>query len=94
MLAVIPFDTEAEAIELANDSDYGLAGGVWSKSIDTAIRVVKGVRTGKMFVNAYNTAGLDDMPHGGYKNSGIGREFGDVGLTEYQELKTVQIKLW
>ena len=94
VLAVIPFDTEAEAIELANASDYGLAGGVWSKSIDTAIRVVKGVRTGKMFVNAYNTAGLDDMPHGGYKNSGIGREFGDVGLTEYQELKTVQIKLW
>jgi acyl-CoA reductase-like NAD-dependent aldehyde dehydrogenase len=94
VLAVIPFDTEEEAIALANDSDYGLAGGVWTRSIDTALRVVKGVRTGKMFVNSYNTAGIDDMPHGGYKNSGVGREFGLEGLAEYQERKTVQIKLW
>jgi acyl-CoA reductase-like NAD-dependent aldehyde dehydrogenase len=93
VLAVIPFDTEEEAIALANDSRYGLAGGVWTTSLDTALRVVKGVRTGKMFVNSYNTAGIDDMPHGGYKHSGIGREFGLAGLAEYQELKTVQIKL-
>jgi acyl-CoA reductase-like NAD-dependent aldehyde dehydrogenase len=45
-----------------------------------------------MFVNCYNTAGLDDMPHGGYKDSGIGREFGKIGLEEYQQVKTVQIK--
>jgi acyl-CoA reductase-like NAD-dependent aldehyde dehydrogenase len=93
VLAVIPFDTEDEAITLANASDYGLAGGVWTGSIDRALRVVKGVRTGKMFVNSYNTAGIDDMPHGGYKHSGIGRECGLGGLAEYQELKTVQIKL-
>jgi acyl-CoA reductase-like NAD-dependent aldehyde dehydrogenase len=93
VLAVIPFDTEDEAIALANASDYGLAGGVWTTSIDKALRVVKGVRTGKMFVNSYNTAGIDDMPHGGYKHSGIGRECGLGGLAEYQELKTVQIKL-
>ena len=90
---MIPFDTEDEAIALANDSGYGLAGGVWTASLDTALRVVRGVRTGKMFVNSYNTAGIDDMPHGGYKLTGIGRENGLAGLAEYQELKTVQIKL-
>ncbi|MES9541473.1 aldehyde dehydrogenase family protein [Actinomadura sp. NPDC000600] len=93
VLSVIPFETEQEAIALANDSAYGLAGGVWTRSIDRAIRVAKSVRTGKMFVNCYNTAGLDDMPHGGYKDSGTGREFGTVGLEEFQELKTVQILL-
>ncbi|WP_055479949.1 aldehyde dehydrogenase family protein [Sphaerimonospora mesophila] len=93
VLSVIPFETEEEAVTLANDSAYGLAGGVWTGSMDTALRVVKGVRTGKMFVNCYNTAGIDDMPHGGYKDSGTGREFGQVGLEEFQELKTVQILL-
>ncbi|GAA0378802.1 betaine-aldehyde dehydrogenase [Acrocarpospora corrugata] len=93
VLSVIPFTTEQEAVALANDSAYGLAGGVWTGSMDTAFRVVRGVRTGKMFVNCYNTAGLDDMPHGGYKESGTGREFGHAGLEEFQELKTVQILL-
>jgi acyl-CoA reductase-like NAD-dependent aldehyde dehydrogenase len=93
VLAVIPFDTEEEAIAMANDNDYGLAGGVWTASLDRALRVTKEVRTGKFFVNSYNTAGIDDMPHGGYKNSGFGREFGLAGLHEFQELKTVQIKL-
>lgn len=93
VLAVIPFDTEEEAVALANDSRYGLAGGVWSNSISRALRVAKGVRTGKMFVNCYNSAGIDDMPHGGYKESGTGREFGVAGLEEYLELKTVQILL-
>jgi acyl-CoA reductase-like NAD-dependent aldehyde dehydrogenase len=93
VLSVIPFTTEEEAVALANESAYGLAGGVWTRSIDAAIRVVKGVRTGKMFVNSYNTAGIDDMPHGGVKDSGTGREFGYAGLDEFQELKTVQILL-
>jgi acyl-CoA reductase-like NAD-dependent aldehyde dehydrogenase len=93
LLAVIPFDTESDAIRLANENRYGLAGGVWTRDLSTAMRVVKGVRTGKMFVNAYNSAGIDDMPHGGCKDSGIGREFGREGLAEYQEIKTVQIKL-
>ena len=93
VLAVIPFDTEDDAIRLANASSYGLAGGVWSTSLNTAIRVARAVRTGKMFVNSYNSAGIDDMPHGGYKDSGIGREFGPDGLKEFQQVKTVQIKL-
>lgn len=93
VLSVIAFEDEDEAIALANDSDYGLAGGVWSRSIDTALRVAREVRTGKMFVNCYNSAGIDDMPHGGVKDSGIGREFGRQGLVEYQAVKTVQIRL-
>jgi acyl-CoA reductase-like NAD-dependent aldehyde dehydrogenase len=93
VLAIIPFDTEEEAIALANDNDYGLAGGVWTQSIDRALRVTKAIRTGKFFVNAYNTAGIDDMPGGGVKGSGFGREFGLPGLHEFQTLKTVQIKL-
>ncbi|SHK10031.1 aldehyde dehydrogenase (NAD+) [Pseudonocardia thermophila] len=93
VLSVIPVTSAEEAVAIANDSAYGLAGGVWTRSLDTAIKVVKGVRTGKMFVNSYNTAGIDDMPHGGVKDSGTGREFGLAGLEEYQEQKTVQILL-
>jgi acyl-CoA reductase-like NAD-dependent aldehyde dehydrogenase len=93
VLAVIPFKTEEDAVRMANDSRYGLAGGVWTNSINRAIRVVQAVRTGKMFVNSYNNVGIDDLPHGGYKDSGIGREQGPEGLHEYQQVKTVQIKL-
>ena len=93
VLAIIPFEDEDEAIAIANDSRYGLAGGVWTSDLSRAFRVAKAMRTGKVFVNAYNTAGIDDMPHGGYKESGFGREFGHPGLEEFLELKTVQIRL-
>lgn len=93
VLAVIPFEDEGDAIRIANDSQYGLAGGVWTNNINKALRVVKGVRTGKMFVNCYNNSGLDDLPHGGYKDSGIGREMGPQGLEEFQQIKTVQIRI-
>lgn len=93
VLAVIPFEDEADAIRIANDTRYGLAGGVWTTDINRAFRVIKAIRTGKMFVNCYNSSGLDDMPHGGYKDSGFGREFGEAGLEEFLELKTVQVLL-
>ncbi|MGR3425605.1 MAG: aldehyde dehydrogenase family protein [Pseudooceanicola nanhaiensis] len=92
VLAAIGFSDTADAIRIANASAYGLAGGVWTGSLDRAFAVIKGVRTGKMFVNGYNNVGIDDMPHGGYKDSGVGREFGREGLMEYQQVKTVQIK--
>jgi len=82
-----------QAPDFRFESRYGLAGGVWSSSINTAIRVAKAVRTGKMFINSYNSAGIDDMPHGGYKESGIGREWGPNGLEEFQQVKTIQIRL-
>lgn len=93
VLSVIPFRSEEDAIRIANDTLYGLAGGVWSRSLDTGIRVAKAVRTGKMFVNSYNNSGLEDMPHGGYKDSGIGREQGRKGIEEFQQIKSIHVKL-
>jgi len=93
VLAVLGFDSEEEAVRLANESRYGLAGGVWTRSISRAVRVSKSVRTGKMFVNCYNNSGLEDLPHGGYKESGIGREQGRIGINEFQQVKTVHIRI-
>lgn len=93
VVSVIPFDAEDDAIRLANETQYGLAGGVWTNTIGTALRVAKAVRTGKMFVNSYNNSGLEDMPHGGYKDSGIGREQGRWGIEEFQQVKSIHIKI-
>ena len=83
VLSVITFRSEDDAIQIANDSRYGLAGGVWSGVLEKALRVASQVRSGKMFINCYNNSGLDHLPSGGYKYSGIGREDGRAGLEEY-----------
>ena len=90
VLVIIPYDTVEEAIQIANDSDYGLAGSVWSKDIDKALKVARQVRTG---VFGINYAGLPDAdsPAGGFKKSGIGREQGVMGLSSYIEKKTIVI---
>lgn len=90
VLAVIPFDTEEEAIAIANDSEYGLGGGVWSRDINRAIRVAKGVRTGRMWVNCYNQIPAH-APFGGYKKSGIGRETHKMILEAYTQKKNIFI---
>lgn len=88
VLVVIPFDTDAEAVAIANDSDYGLAGSVYSTDIRRARQIANQVRTGILSIN--DIAMLSDFtPFGGYKTSGIGREFGEEGLKSYTQVKTI-----
>jgi len=89
VLVIIPYDTEEEAIEIANDTDYGLAGGVWSGDPDRATKVARRLRTGQVEVNG---GGFNPLaPFGGYKQSGNGRELGAFGLEEYLEVKSLQL---
>ncbi len=89
---VMPFDTVDEAIEIANQSRYGLAGMVWTKNLDTAHRVAREVRTGTMWVNCFFVRDLR-APFGGYKDSGMGREGGDYSYDFFTESKAVVLKL-
>jgi aldehyde dehydrogenase (NAD+) len=92
VMSVIPFRTLDEVIERANNTDYGLAAGVWTRDIRKALAVANGVRAGTVWVNCYNV--LDPRaPFGGFKQSGIGRELGEYGLQQYTELKTVTVRL-
>ena len=87
VLAVIPFDDEADAVRIANESDYGLAGSVWTADAEHGLDIARRVRTGTYGVNQYS---MDfAAPFGGFKASGIGREFGPEGLHHYLELKSV-----
>jgi aldehyde dehydrogenase (NAD+) len=88
VLVVIPFDDDDDAVRIANESIYGLAGGVWSSSTERALSVAKRIRTGSVSVNGGITYG-PDMPFGGYKHSGIGRQNGDEGFEQYLETKTL-----
>jgi len=89
VLSIIPYDSDEEAIQIANDTIYGLAGGVWSSDPERARRVALRLRTGQVDVNggAFNPM----APFGGYKQSGNGREFGKYGLEEFLEVKSLQM---
>jgi aldehyde dehydrogenase (NAD+) len=89
VLSMIPYDTIDEAVEIANDSDYGLAGAVFSADKDKAIAIARRMRTGQVEVNggAFNP----NAPFGGYKQSGVGRELGEFGFEEFLEIKSLQL---
>ncbi len=89
VLCIMPYDSEEEAVEIANGTDYGLAGGVWSADKDRAIAMARRLRTGQVEVNggAFNPL----APFGGYKQSGNGREYGPFGFEEFLEVKSLQL---
>ena len=90
VLCVMAYGSEDEAIAIANDSIFGLGGGVWSEDIDRAKQVAAGMRTGTVWINDWHLLS-ERMPFGGYKQSGVGREFGEEGLNEYTEVKALHV---
>jgi betaine-aldehyde dehydrogenase len=91
VLAVIPYEDEADALRIANDSDYGLAGSVWTADIAHGLDVARRVRTGTYTVNGF--AMEFGAPFGGFKASGLGRELGPEGLEAYLEAKQINLPM-
>jgi betaine-aldehyde dehydrogenase len=89
---VIPFETEQEAIELANDTDYGLSGSLWTKNLERALRVARAVRSGVLSVNT-NSSVFVEAPFGGFKKSGFGRDLGTEAMQLYTEVKNVFVSV-
>jgi aldehyde dehydrogenase (NAD+) len=91
VLSVIPFDDEADAIRIANDTPYGLAAGIWTVDGARQLRVANAMRCGQVFVNGYGAGGGIELPFGGIKKSGHGREKGLEALREFSVVKTIVI---
>jgi betaine-aldehyde dehydrogenase len=92
VVGVIPFDTEEEALRIANASPYGLSGSIWSRDIGRALRAARALKSGVVSVNCNNSVHVE-APFGGYKQSGIGKDLGTEALEQYTELKNVFIDL-
>ena len=91
VLTVTTFDDVEEALAIANETVYGLAAGVWSRDLTNVMRFARGVKAGTVWVNCYHNCGIGNMPFGGYKQSGIGREQGEEGVEIFLETKAVHI---
>jgi aldehyde dehydrogenase (NAD+) len=92
LLAVLPFDGERDAIRLANATPYGLMAGVWTSDVGRAFRVAKSIRAGQVYMNGFAAGGGIELPFGGMKKSGHGREKGFAALHDYSTLKTLILK--
>jgi len=92
VLSVIPFEDEADAIKLANSTDYGLVAGIWTRDGGRQMRVARKMRCGQVFVNGYGAGGGIELPFGGVKKSGHGREKGIEALREFSQAKTIVFK--
>jgi acyl-CoA reductase-like NAD-dependent aldehyde dehydrogenase len=88
VVAVLPFEDEAEAIAMANDTQYGLSGSIWTRDLGRALRVARAVEAGNLSVNSHSSVRYS-TPFGGFKQSGLGRELGPDALDSFTEVKNV-----
>jgi aldehyde dehydrogenase (NAD+)/betaine-aldehyde dehydrogenase len=92
VLAIMTFDDVEEAVRLANRTQYGLVAGIWTRDINKAMAISSAIKSGQVFINTYGAGGGVELPFGGYKKSGYGREKGLESLASYTQVKNVCLK--